>query len=48
MPVTRLYPGPPSHGKYRKRDRVRDRKGDVWVCTNGGQPGRWEQETATE
>lgn len=38
------YPGPPSHGKFRKRDRVRDRTGAIWQCVKGGQPGFWEPE----
>lgn len=38
------YPGPPSHGKYRKGDRVRDRNGAIWTCSKGGKPGYWEGE----
>lgn len=38
------YPGPPSHGKYRKHDRVKDRAGVAWYCTKGGNPGFWERE----
>jgi len=38
------YVGPPSYGKYRKGDRVRDRKGKIFQCVKGGQPGTWEAE----
>ena len=40
------YPGPPSYGKYRKEDRVRDVLGDTWWCLKGGRPGSWEKETS--
>jgi hypothetical protein len=42
------YPGPPSHGKFRRGDRVRDRTGEIWQCQRGGNPGVWEQEEAAE
>lgn len=38
------YPGPPGHGKFRKGERVRDRKGDIWECVRGGKPGSWTKE----
>jgi hypothetical protein len=40
------YPGPPANPieKHRKGDRVRDSKGQIWQCTKGGKPGRWDAE----
>lgn len=41
---TLRYPGPPSHGKYRRGDLVKDPAGMVWECVKGGNPGTWQPE----
>lgn len=43
------YPGPPANPTIKSShgDRVKDSKGQIWQCTKGGKPGRWELEQET-
>ncbi len=36
--------GPPPLGKWRKGDRIIDRKNVTWRCVKGGEPGSWTEE----